>query len=193
MLGEATTMRPEEAAFTIADGDSPLMGALFRTALERRLPGCVVGPSPAQPQSGGSGVVTIRDERNGHLLCIFRGIPETSVIRRAMQRPNCSLTTFEASAGEFEQALEAFLSGSLFVSHRLLDSLETPQPQAPHLTPREADVLRLVARGCTNREAAHILGLSPNTVRTHLQTLSARMGVNSRVKLAALAREWGLG
>jgi DNA-binding NarL/FixJ family response regulator len=48
-------------------------------------------------------------------------------------------------------------------------------------------VLRLVARGCTNREIADVLVLSEHTVRRHLQNVFGRLGVSSRAAAAAFA------
>ncbi|HUR14714.1 MAG TPA: LuxR C-terminal-related transcriptional regulator [Mycobacteriales bacterium] len=54
------------------------------------------------------------------------------------------------------------------------------------LTPRECDVLREVAEGHTNNEIAHLLGLSPATVKTHLDHVFAKTGTEHRA--AAVAR-----
>jgi DNA-binding NarL/FixJ family response regulator len=48
-------------------------------------------------------------------------------------------------------------------------------------------VLRLVARGCTNREIADELVLSEHTVRRHLQNVFGRLGVSSRAAAATFA------
>jgi DNA-binding CsgD family transcriptional regulator len=58
------------------------------------------------------------------------------------------------------------------------------------LTPREREVLRLVAKGQTNREVAHTLWISPHTVRTHLENVFEKLGVTSRA--AAVARVTGV-
>jgi DNA-binding NarL/FixJ family response regulator len=55
------------------------------------------------------------------------------------------------------------------------------------LTPREADVARLVAQGGTNREVAAALLLREKTVENHLSRIYAKLGVRSRVELAARA------
>lgn len=60
------------------------------------------------------------------------------------------------------------------------------------LSPRERDVAGLLVAGLSNKEIAHQLVLSPNTVRSHLANLSARLDVRSRAKLAAKLREIGL-
>jgi DNA-binding CsgD family transcriptional regulator len=56
---------------------------------------------------------------------------------------------------------------------------------ASFLTEREAEILRLVARGKTNREIASLLFVSPYTVRTHLEHAFEKLGVHSRA--AAIA------
>jgi DNA-binding CsgD family transcriptional regulator len=56
----------------------------------------------------------------------------------------------------------------------------------PSLTEREAEILRWVARGKTNREIASILCVSPHTVRKHLEHAYEKLGVHNRT--AAIAR-----
>lgn len=56
------------------------------------------------------------------------------------------------------------------------------------LTPREYEVLRHVARGETNLEIAEALHLSPNTVKSYLQTTLQKLGARNRVEAIARAR-----
>lgn len=55
-----------------------------------------------------------------------------------------------------------------------------PQPVGPRLTERELDVLTGVAKGFTYAEVAQSLGLTTNTVRTHIRSLYDKLSVNSR-------------
>ncbi|MGW2102949.1 AAA family ATPase [Streptomyces olivaceoviridis] len=65
-----------------------------------------------------------------------------------------------------------------------------PEPEWRGLTRSELGVVRLIAHGATNREAAERLFLSPHTVNTHLRHAFEKLGVRSRVQLARLyARE----
>ena len=60
------------------------------------------------------------------------------------------------------------------------------------LTPRETDVVRLVARGLADKELAHALGISPLTVRNHLRTAREKTGLANRTQLALYAIATGL-
>ncbi|RXZ40038.1 response regulator transcription factor, partial [Agromyces binzhouensis] len=62
----------------------------------------------------------------------------------------------------------------------------------PHLTEREREVLRLVARGETDAEIAAHLVLSVHTVHRHVANIRSRLGVPSRAAAAAWALRTGL-
>ena len=59
------------------------------------------------------------------------------------------------------------------------------------LTPRELDVIRLVAEGLSNKEIGQSLAISPRTVNFHLDNLFAKLGVRSRTEAAILALQQG--
>jgi len=63
----------------------------------------------------------------------------------------------------------------------------------PDLTPREVEVLGLIARGLNNGEIANHLYISPKTVRNHITHIFDKLQVDSRAKAIVLAREAGLG
>ncbi|GAB2647063.1 response regulator [Nocardia goodfellowii] len=66
---------------------------------------------------------------------------------------------------------------------------ETPDASAAFgLTPREAEVLALVAEGHANAEIAELLHIGITTVKTHVTNLMAKTGATNRVRLAAVAR-----
>ncbi|WP_049556227.1 response regulator [Nonomuraea sp. SBT364] len=82
---------------------------------------------------------------------------------------------------------EAVLSPS--VATRLLGQVRAP---ADPLSARELEVLRLIARGATNREAARSLFISEATVKSHVLHIYAKLGVNDRAAAVAVAFRRGL-
>jgi DNA-binding NarL/FixJ family response regulator len=76
------------------------------------------------------------------------------------------------------------------VATRLMGQLRTPA-QEP-LSQRELEVLRLIARGTTNREAAAQLFIGEATVKTHLLHIYAKLGVKDRAAAVAEAFSRGL-
>jgi|SRR3954451_544973 DNA-binding NarL/FixJ family response regulator len=76
---------------------------------------------------------------------------------------------------------------------RAASAVLTRLPNArPDLTEREQDVLRLLGSGLSNRRIADDLGISEQTVKTHLTHIFARLGVTDRTNAALWARRHGL-
>lgn len=74
-----------------------------------------------------------------------------------------------------------------------LTSAAPPEPALPEpLTPREREVLNLMAAGLTNREIAEALVISPGTVKKHAGNIYGKLGVGNRTEAAAKARELDL-
>ena len=65
-------------------------------------------------------------------------------------------------------------------------------PGLEHLTPRQIEVLRLVARGMTNQEIAETLFLSRRTVHAHLRSIFHKLGVGHRSAATRYAVQHGL-
>jgi len=86
------------------------------------------------------------------------------------------------------------------ITRRLIERFahrEEDQPVAHHrdlscLTPRELEVLRLLATGLSNAELADRLFLSPTTVKTHIGRILSKLDLRDRVQAVVLAYETGL-
>ncbi|KEF35624.1 MULTISPECIES: response regulator transcription factor [Deinococcus] len=67
-----------------------------------------------------------------------------------------------------------------------------PQVEVPRLTPRESEVLPLLAQGYSNKEIAKNLGVSPDTVKDHLARLYVKLEAGDRTEAVSRARSIGL-
>ncbi|NRQ35890.1 response regulator transcription factor [Nonomuraea sp. NN258] len=92
----------------------------------------------------------------------------------------------------FGPALAARLSGYFSPAERGHSPGERGEPALPGLTPREQEILGLIARHLTNPEIALRLGLSQKTVRNHVSAVFAKLQVADRAQAIMRARETGL-
>jgi NarL family two-component system response regulator LiaR len=101
----------------------------------------------------------------------------------------------EAIVRAIRQAANGHSSLDPSVARRLLREFshhdDVQAPQEP-LTPREVDVLRLIARGLSNDEIAAKLAVSEPTVRTHVSNLLAKLHLKNRTQAALYALRAGL-
>ena len=97
--------------------------------------------------------------------------------------PPVELLTAVRSAAEGDSAL------SPVVADKLMTRVRTPRTS---LTPRELEVLKVVAAGSSNREIGVELMLSEATVKSHLVHIYDKLGVRSRTSAVAAAREQGV-
>ena len=122
----------------------------------------------------------------------------------ALQAGARGYLTKEASAEEIEHAIKALAAGRTHldpaVQQRLVQAvLDTePAPRAPQqvlpdeLTPREAEVLKLIAAGLSNAEIAQALVVSGATVKTHVNRIFYKTGARDRAQAVRYAYQHGI-
>ena len=108
----------------------------------------------------------------------------------------------DASVEELAAAIRTIAGGEAVlaptVTRRVIDAFarNAPKKQDPgrlaELTPRELDVLWLVAKGLSNAEIADELVLTPATVKTHVSSLLSKLDLRDRVHAVIVAYETGL-
>ncbi len=102
----------------------------------------------------------------------------------------------DAEADEVGAAVRAAKRGQVHldpaVARKLTRSLVAPQRTATALTPREREILILVAHGKSNRDIADTLVISERTARTHVSNVLAKLGLASRTQAALWAVREGL-
>jgi two-component system, NarL family, nitrate/nitrite response regulator NarL len=106
--------------------------------------------------------------------------------------------TKSISMARFASSIQAVLRGEAAFPHgsRQGRSREGGERDAlllaEQLTPRERDVLRLLVQGARGDSLAGNLGISPNTVRTHVQSILTKLQVHSRLEAATFAVRHGV-
>jgi DNA-binding NarL/FixJ family response regulator len=144
----------------------------------------------ADPAIGTAVVMLTTFDADEHVVEALRA-GATGFLLKSMPRDQLVAAVRTAVSGD------SLLAPSLL--RRLLDDFvaragttSAPAPGVDQLTPREEEVLRLVARGLSNAEIAGRLVLGEGTVKTHVARVLAKLGVRDRVQAVVVAYESGL-
>lgn len=143
--------------------------------------------------SGIDATARIVGERPATRVVVVTMFDDEGAVRRALAAGAAGYVVKDAAPSEILAALAAALEGATVLGSgvaRIADAgLRTGPVADPFaLTPRERDVLALVARGLTNRQTAERLGIAGKTVANVVSVLLAKCGAADRVELAAIAR-----
>ncbi len=122
-------------------------------------------------------------------------IDDRRTIEEALRLGFHGYLTKETPVARFESAVRSVMEGQVIVPRfggRLLDIDEDASLLATQLTGREIEVLGLLVDGARGSEIAARLGISANTVRTHVQSILTKLQVHSRLEAATFAVRHGL-
>ncbi|MFF3373727.1 response regulator [Streptomyces sp. NPDC002680] len=130
-------------------------------------------------------VPRLRAVSSSSRILLFTAFPEHAAVAPSLAAGACGLLVKDASGTALRDALrEVVRTGSY-------GGAEPAVANAP-VTPREYDVLRLVAFGHTNSEIGEQLGLSLNTVKGYLRNVMHKLDARNRAQVIANARAHGL-
>ena len=123
---------------------------------------------------------------------------DEGLLQEAIQAGASGYIVKRAVESELVDAIRAVWRGDLYIHPAMtrallkeMSSSPTSNNDAPveSLTPREIDVLRLIAQGYTNRQMADMLSISVRTVESHRSNLMGKLDLHSRVELVRYAKE----
>ncbi len=137
---------------------------------------------------------------------ILETSPETAIVvltmqsepafaRQALRAGAKGYVVKHSAASELVDAIRAAVNGETYINPKLGARLAAePPPEGPPdgLTPREVEILNLLALGYMNPEIAEQLVLSVRTVETHRANIQRKTGISTRAELIAYALEHGL-
>ena len=140
----------------------------------------------------------IRETSPSTRVILFTVDESRASIGEAIQAGGSGYLLKDASAEELVKAARLAMEGKAVIHPQLTRAfIEEVQfadkrPDVPALSAREKEILQKVAYGATTKEVAHDLGISPHTVKTHLERIFEKLGANDRAQAVAIAIRSGL-
>ncbi|MEV0197080.1 response regulator transcription factor [Nonomuraea sp. NPDC050691] len=147
------------------------------------------------PQMGGVEVIRrLRRQAPEIRVLVLTTFDDDADVLPAIEQGATGYLLKDTPRADLRRAVQAAARGEAVLSPTVAGVL-TRKARAPEqrtLSPRELEVLALIARGATNREVAGKLFVTEATVKTHLLHIFAKLGVNDRAAAVAAAYETGL-
>jgi DNA-binding NarL/FixJ family response regulator len=189
--GVRTLLESEPGIEVVGESGTAGEGAARITALRPRV-AIVDGRLP-----DGSGIEVCRQVRSadpGIEVLVLTSYDDDDALFAAIMAGASGYVLKQISGGDLVTAVRRVAAGQSMldpavtdrVLHRLRHGTER-DPLTQHLTPKEEQVLGLVAKGMTNRQIAENLGVAEKTVKNYVSTLLAKLGVESRTQAAVMA------
>ncbi len=156
----------------------------------------------AMPRMGGLEVLErIREASPRTRVLILTMHEEEEYLQKALRAGSAGYVLKRAAAEELLSAIRAVYHGGVYLhpehARQLVEDMvdraarQREQEAGPPLSPREQEVLRLIALGYTNQQAAEALYLSVKTVETYRARLMAKLGLRTRAELVRYALQQG--
>lgn len=138
-----------------------------------------------------------RMERKPAVL-VFSAFPSKSMVRKLLEAGIEGFVEKDASLSELEIAIEKIVAGQTYFGLRIVDIMRElmvnpgQSDALDELTPRERQILQLIAESCTSKEVAQKLGISVKTADTHRANLMKKLGVHDVAGLTRQAMAFGI-
>lgn len=149
------------------------------------------------PENGIRTAIQLKDRLPDVRVVFLTMHEDESLLREALRAGAAGYVTKRAEESEIIQAIHSASSGHIYVHPAMTRALLQQPLTTDHrrgssveaLTRRELDVLRLLAKGNTNRQIGILLDLSVRTVENHRANVLGKLGLVSRVELVNYAEE----
>jgi DNA-binding NarL/FixJ family response regulator len=117
---------------------------------------------------------------------------ETAQLQMALRAGVRGVLPHDCSSVELTAAIQAVAAGLVVLQQGDVIAQNGLKPQTSTLSPREVEVLRLLADGLANKEIGYRLGISEHTVKFHVNSILTRMDASTRAEAVAIGMRQGL-
>lgn len=143
--------------------------------------------------SGFAALDALRREHPEVPVVVLSASESPADVRTALERGASGFIPKSTRGSVLLEALRGVLAGDVYVPPLSLGGSAAARPAPrPALTGRQIEVLRLLARGLTNREIAEVLRITEETAKSHVKHIYEALDVNNRTEAAMRMRELGL-
>ena len=140
-------------------------------------------------ENGLDAMPALLDASPGTRVLVLTMQDDPAFARKALRAGASGYVLKEAARADLVAAVRAVARDETYLHPQLAARVVLEQEPADRLTPRELEILRLIALGHTNAQVARDLYLSVRTVETHRANLQRKLGVTSRAELVRCALE----
>jgi DNA-binding NarL/FixJ family response regulator len=126
------------------------------------------------------------------LLVVLISEPDPGMFNFMRHAKTGGLLQSSASSEQVVQAIKSVASGLMVFDSALAPQPSDDEPVTEQLTPREGEVLRLLADGSGNKEIAAKLGISEHTIKFHIRSILGKLGAASRTEAVTRGLRSGL-
>jgi DNA-binding NarL/FixJ family response regulator len=141
--------------------------------------------------NGVEATARIHADDPGAKILILTSFGTSAELKRAMDAGASGALVKSSSRTEIVDAIRSVMTGGQVMSNEIRHTIENFSAM-PEMSPRQIEILNLVAKGFSNKEIAKIVGISPETVKEHVANIFCRIGASSRAEAATLAVNLGL-
>lgn len=163
-----------------------------RETLESKIAADVYIVDLRMPEGDGVHVIRQLRERNPETrILVLTTYDNEEDVFRALEAGARGFLLKDTTSEELVTAIRQVHAGERHLPHAIASRL-ADRLVRPSLTPRELDVLRLVAKGRTNKELASAMFVSEETVKSHMKALFQKLGVHDRAEAVSVSLKRGI-
>ncbi len=175
-------------------------GAQALELAERMRPDIVILETHLPKVSGLEVIGRLAHDSEGPRVLVLSMHDSQIHVEQSLRAGACGYMVKTGSAKELLHAVEMIRDGQTYVSSAVMEQVmesmvrdrSTPRTGLASLTPREREVLRLIAEGLSGKEIAATLGISAKTIETHRSRIMEKLGIHKVSGLVRYAIREGL-